>query len=142
MWSASALASSSTGGGGGALRSAAALGGASGAAFLVSGFSVTPRLNQPARVLQASKAKPTSALNAIMLPIGRRGSKPLASLEVVLASCKALAIRVDLIAGPNWSTAELTGGAATAAEQSFRRIALRRALRLKKWLSSLSRSLL
>jgi hypothetical protein len=64
----------------------------------------------------------------------------------VLASCKALAIRVDLdstiFCGPNWSTAELTGGAATAAEQSLRRIALRGALRFEKWLSSLSRSLL
>ena len=42
----------------------------------------------------------------------------------------------------NLSTSELTGGAAVAEEQYLRRIALRRELRLKKWLSlSLSRSL-
>ena len=64
--------------------------------FWYPAFQCPPRLNQPACALQASRAKPRAAhLNAIMLPIGTRGSKT-AGQESVLASCKALARQAKL----------------------------------------------
>ena len=82
MWSLSAAASSSIGGGGGAfvfLSAASGAAGACGAAFLVSGFSVLPRLNQPACELQASRTMPRRRRIAIYAANPRVARKPRAA---------------------------------------------------------------